>query len=68
MFETIPRSFYTLSMHLIVEVSTTSLIFMCDNWIDLCQQRGNKKWNSAISNYLKAKENQVKDLKLIMVW
>ncbi len=55
-------------MHLIVEASTTSLIFMCDTiWIDLCQQRGTNKWNYAIRTYHKAKENQPKDLRLIMV-
>jgi hypothetical protein len=68
MFKIVPKSLYTLSMHLIVEASTTSLIFMCDTiWIDLCQQRGTNKWNYAIRTYHKAKENQPKDLRLIMV-
>jgi hypothetical protein len=68
MFKFVPKTFYTLSMHLIVEASTTSLILMCDIiWIDLCQQRGTRKWNCAIITYPKAKDNQPKDLKLVMV-
>jgi hypothetical protein len=68
MFEIVHRSFHTLSMHLIVEVNTTSLIFMCDTiWIDLSQQKGSSKWNCAIITYPKAKEYQPKDMILVMV-